>query len=133
MNASLVSFSFFLILLVFASGAKFEIERQDSQINGVDCKVNSDCSGCICGRNAHCACCDTGTCVCFRIDVPILKYEILNPDAEINNPKCKVTGSSGCKRCICGKIGPCSCCVDGVCACYRIDFNQTMSHTSIMY
>ncbi|XP_019455355.1 PREDICTED: uncharacterized protein LOC109356495 [Lupinus angustifolius] len=133
MNASLVKLSFFLMLIAFASGMKFEIERQDSETNGVDCKVRSNCEGCICGKLTPCSCCNDGACVCFRIDQPNTTLQILKPDAELNGPTCQATGTSSCKRCVCGgKLGLCSCCFNGVCACYRIDFKQIMSHKDIM-
>ncbi|XP_019456501.1 PREDICTED: uncharacterized protein LOC109357178 [Lupinus angustifolius] len=133
MNASLVKFSFYLMLLLFASGIKFEIERQDSKNKGGECKITTNCDGCICGRTSHCTCCDPGVCVCFRIDQSNMTLQILNPDEQLNGPTCKAVGSSSCRRCVCGgKIGPCSCCLNGVCTCYRVDFNQTMAHTDII-
>ncbi|KAE9621841.1 hypothetical protein Lalb_Chr01g0019051 [Lupinus albus] len=68
MNASLVKLSFFLILLVCASGLKFETKNQDAKINDGTCKTTDDCGSCVCGQNGcRCCICVSGQCICTNV------------------------------------------------------------------
>ncbi|CAL0310445.1 unnamed protein product [Lupinus luteus] len=70
MNPSLVKLSFFLTLLVFASGLKFE--NEDAKINDGPCKTTDDCGRCNCKRDGGCVCCVcvSGQCFCTNIGGP---------------------------------------------------------------